>query len=169
MFLILLCIWVILNGKFTLEILAFGIPVCGLLYLFLCRYMDYSLKKDLQIFRKAFDIARYVFVLVKEIVKANLTAIHLILTGRDEIQPALVTFRTKLKTKTARTFMANAITLTPGTITVTLTEDEYVVHCLDQDLAYGMDDTVFTKLLADLEKPGAGQGSEDPDGKEGGR
>lgn len=31
--------------------------------------------------------------------------------------------------------LANSITLTPGTITVSLEDDEYVVHCLDKELA----------------------------------
>lgn len=162
MYLVLLCIWIILNGQITVEILAFGVLIAAVLYLFLCRFMDYSVKKDLQIMKRFFGIAHYVFVLVTEIIKANLAVIHLIISGREEIEPALVSFRTKLKTSTARAFMANAITLTPGTITVTLEEDEYVVHCLDQSLAYGMNDTVFTELLADLEKPkpGKNQGGE---------
>ncbi len=52
-------------------------------------------------------------------------------------KPALVRFKTDLKTKQARVVLANSITLTPGTITVTLEEDEYVVHCLDKELAEG--------------------------------
>ena len=153
MYLLLLCIWIILNGQITLEILAFGVPICAVLYLFLCKFMDYSFQKDKQIMSRFFGIIRYAYVLVMEIIKANLAVIHLIISGRDEIEPALVSFRTDLNTRTARAFLANAITLTPGTITVTLEENEYVVHCLDQELAYGMDDTVFTELLADLEQP----------------
>ena len=57
-----------------------------------------------------------------------------------------------MKTSVGKAFLANAITLTPGTITVLLEDSEYVVHCLDESLAEGMDDSVFVKLLTELEK-----------------
>ena len=46
---------------------------------------------------------------------------------------------------------ANSITLTPGTITVSLTDNEYTVHCLDKELAEGISSSVFVKLLTKLE------------------
>lgn len=167
MYLVLLGIWIILNGKITLEIVIFGLVICAMLYAFLCRFLNYSVKKDLHFLKRIPGVVYYAVVLIKEIIKANLAVIHLIVSGRDEIQPVLVNFKTKLKSETARAFMANAITLTPGTITVSLTEDEYVVHCLDQELAYGMDQTVFTELLTDLEsKEGSGKKSEKENGYE---
>ena len=46
---------------------------------------------------------------------------------------------------------ANSITLTPGTITVSLKGDELVIHCLDKTMAEGMEDTVFERLLEKME------------------
>ncbi|MDD3796078.1 MAG: Na+/H+ antiporter subunit E [Lachnospiraceae bacterium] len=152
MYLFLMAIWIILNGRITLEVLAFGLVISAALYWFICKFMDYGIGKDIRILDQIFSIIRYAFVLVLEIIKANLAVIHLIISGKDQIEPALVSFRTDLKTDTAKAFMANAITLTPGTITVTLTEDEYVVHCLDKDLAYGMNDTVISRMLIDMEE-----------------
>jgi multicomponent Na+:H+ antiporter subunit E len=48
--------------------------------------------------------------------------------------------------------LANSITLTPGTITVSLTDDHLLVHCLDKSLAEGMDDSVFVRLLQKMEE-----------------
>ena len=62
---------------------------------------------------------------------------------------------TDLKTETARVILANSITLTPGTITVSLTEQELLVHCLDKTLAEGMEDSSFVKLLKKLEERAA--------------
>ena len=56
-----------------------------------------------------------------------------------------------MKTSVGKAFLANEITLTPGTITVLLEDSEYVVHCLDESLAEGMDDSVFVELLTELE------------------
>ncbi|MBQ8547563.1 MAG: Na+/H+ antiporter subunit E, partial [Lachnospiraceae bacterium] len=57
-----------------------------------------------------------------------------------------------LKTDLARTVLANSITLTPGTITVELTEDEFKVHCLDKEMAEGIEDSVFVRLLLKMER-----------------
>ena len=61
-------------------------------------------------------------------------------------------FKTDLKSAPARIMLANSITLTPGTITVSLTGDEYVVHCLDKSLAEGINSSIFVTLLRRLER-----------------
>jgi multicomponent Na+:H+ antiporter subunit E len=48
--------------------------------------------------------------------------------------------------------LADSITLTPGTITVSLEGNEYVVHCLDKELAEGINTSVFVTLLKRLER-----------------
>ena len=48
--------------------------------------------------------------------------------------------------------LANSITLTPGTITVSVEDDRFCVHCLDKELAEGMEDSVFVKLLEEMEE-----------------
>ena len=87
-----------------------------------------------------------------EILKANIGVMQLILSPKMEVEPKLVRFRTDLKTDLARVILANSITLTPGTITVTLEGDEYLVHCLDKSMAEGMDDSIFVRLLHQLEE-----------------
>ena len=73
------------------------------------------------------------------------------MTSKYEIQPKLVRFKTDLKQELSKVVLANSITMTPGTITVSLTEDEYVVHCLDEELAEGMEDSVFVQKLHKME------------------
>lgn len=152
MFILFFLLWVIFNGNCTLEICIFGIVISAALFAFICRFMDYSPKKEVLFYKKAFLFIRYSFVLVKEIVKANFDVIHMILSQKEEIQPKLVTFRSDLKTATGKAFLANAITLTPGTITVSLEQDQYTVHCLDESLAEGMNDSVFVEYIKKLEK-----------------
>lgn len=147
-------LWIIFNGQITLEICIFGVFVAALLFAFACRFMDYSLKKELLVYRKLGKIVQYIFTLVVEVVKANLGTVHLILTQKEEIQPVLVSFHSDLKSPVGQTLLANAITLTPGTITVTLENGDYTVHCLDESLAEGMDQSVFTRLAQEIEQKG---------------
>ncbi len=152
MFLLFFLLWVIFNGKFTLEIGIFGIGVSAALFAFICRFMDYSFQKELLFYKKAPLFVKYIFLLVREIVKANFGVIRMILSQREEIQPTLAEFHTDLKTATGKAFLANAITLTPGTITVALEENKYTVHCLDESLAEGMNDSQFLEYIKKLEE-----------------
>lgn len=152
MFVLYFILWIIFNSKLTLEVCIFGVFIAGMLFAFACRYMDYSMKKELQVYRKLGKIIKYVFTLVREVVKANLGTVRLILTQKEEIEPVLVSFHSDLKSPVGQTLLANAITLTPGTITVTLENGDYTVHCLDESLAEGMDQSVFTRLVQEIEQ-----------------
>ncbi len=152
MYIIFFLIWVIFNGQFTPEIAAFGLVIAGVMYWFTCKFLGYSPKTDIKMGKKLFQVLHYVFVLIKEIIKANFAVIKMITSSKYEIEPAVVRFKTDLKTTPARILLANSITLTPGTITVMLENDEYEVHCLDKSLAEGMNSSVFVKLLENMER-----------------
>ena len=152
MYLVYFILWIIFNGKITLEICIFGLVIAALVFAFTCKFMDYSIAKEKKVVQRYLRFLEYVVMLVKEIMKANFSVIHMILSEREELEPALVSFRSDMKSPTGRAFLANAITLTPGTITVTLEDSEYLVHCLDKSLAVGMDDSVFVEMLSELEQ-----------------
>ncbi len=152
MYLLYFALWIIFNGAVTREICLFGIVIAAAVFWFTCKFMDYSIQKEIRIMKRIPKLLRYVCVLVMEIVKANFAVIHMILSEKEEIEPVLVRFRSDMKTPVGRAFLANAITLTPGTITVTLEGSEYLVHCLDEEYASGMDASVFVELLGELEQ-----------------
>lgn len=152
MYLLYFLLWVIYNGSFTLEICIFGLIIAAVVFAFTCKFMDYSVKQELKNYKKALLFIRYIVVLVIEIVKANMGVIHMILTQKEEVEPVLVTFHSDLKTPSGKAFLANAITLTPGTITVSLEDSEYTVHCLDESMAEGMNESVFIDYIEKLEK-----------------
>lgn len=154
MLVLFFALWIIFNGRITVETVLFGIAVSVLLFCFLCRFMDYGIKKELRVYMGLFRGISYIVLLVQEIFKANVSVMHLILTSKYEIEPVLVKFRTDLKSDTLRVVLANSITLTPGTITVTLEGDEYLVHCLDKDMAAGMEDSEFVGRLRAFERGG---------------
>lgn len=151
MYILFVLLWIIFNGKFTWEILWIGAIISAMLYWFVCKFMGYSIKKDLHAVTKIWKVVKYVCTLVIEVIKANTQVLFYILTSKYEVQPKLVHFKTNLKSELSRVMLANSITLTPGTITVSLTEDEYVVHCLDEEFAEGIEDSVFVQKLQKME------------------
>ena len=152
MFVLFFLIWVMFNGQLTAEIAAFGVVIAGVMYWFLCKFFNYKLRYDLFFWRKAPLLIQYLFTLIWEILKANLTVFKMIYSAEYELEPAVVRFKTDLHSTFARVLLANSITLTPGTITVTLTDNEYRVHCLDKELAEVISSSVFVELLRKIEE-----------------
>lgn len=148
----LFILWVIFNGKITLEISAFGIVITAVVFTFMCKFMDYSINKELRLYKNFFWFIKYIFILIIEIIKANAAVIKLVFTSKYVLEPVIVSFKTPVKGKVARFLLANSITLTPGTITVSLEDDTFVVHCLDSSLAPGLDSSVFVRELQKMEE-----------------
>jgi len=151
MYLILFGLWLVFNGKWTAEIALLGAVVCAAVYWFTCRFIGLSPKKELAYIRKAPKAFAYLWVLLREIFKANWQVLRLIWSPRLEVEPELHTFRTRLKTDMGKAVLANSITLTPGTITVHVREDLFMVHCLDKDMAEGLENSEFEKRVLELE------------------
>jgi multicomponent Na+:H+ antiporter subunit E len=152
MYIIFFLIWVIFKGQLNLEIAAFGVVIAGLMYGFICKFMNYRPKTDIILAKKLVYVLQYLFILIKEIIKANFAVIRMITSSRYDLEPAVVRFKADLNTRAARVMLADSITLTPGTITVSLEGNEYVVHCLDKELAEGINTSVFVTLLKRLER-----------------
>ena len=152
MLILFFLLWIIFNGKITTEIVIFGVIIAAVVFAFVCKFTDYSPQKEKSFYRRLGFLSKYAVILVVEIIKANLAVIHMILTDREIMEPALVTFKTDLKSESARVLLANSITLTPGTITVSFENDEFLVHCLDKSLAEGIEESVFVRMLEDEEK-----------------
>lgn len=151
MYVVFFLIWIIFNGQFTLEIALFGLVIAGAMYWFICKFMDYKPGNDLILCKRFFLLLHYIFILLKEILKANAAVFKMVYTAKYQLEPAVVHFTTTLNSTFARILLANSITLTPGTITVSLNDNEYVVHCLDKTLAQDIDSSIFVKLLERIE------------------
>lgn len=145
-------LWVIFNGRFNLEIAIFGVIISAVIFLFSCKFADYSIEKEKKLYKNLFKLIKYGFVFVGEVFVSNFKVIRLILTEKEEVCPVVVTFEAELKKPVEQSILANSITLTPGTITVSVEEQTYKVHCLDEDFAKGLDDNTFIDILKDIEK-----------------
>ena len=152
MIVLVFAFWVALNGRFTWEIMGLGAAVTALAMFFLCRCCDWSLKKEAGLYKTAPQLILYAFVVILEIVKANLALCRLVYRGRPE--PLVRVIRTELKTRFGKMLLANSITLTPGTITVDIRGDRFLVHCLDTDFGEGLQDSAMEARILTVEKGG---------------
>lgn len=78
---------------------------------------------------------------------ANLDVVYRVVHPKMPIKPGIVKVKTKLTNDSALTFLANSITLTPGTLTVDLTDDGYLyIHWIN---VKSVDIEEATKLIVE--------------------
>lgn len=100
-----------------------------------------------------FWVLVYIPVFAWECFKANIDVAMRVLSPGLMLRPGIVKIRTTLKSEIARAFLANSITMTPGTMTVEIQDDVLYIHWIDvktddPQLAGKMIKGPFEKLLA---------------------
>ena len=88
---------------------------------------------------KAFNLLRWLYLLIYLpyflilCIRANLDVAVRVLHPDIPIRPGIVKVRTTLNTEMAKTFLANSITLTPGTLTVDIDGQDLYIHWINID------------------------------------
>lgn len=152
MYLLLFFFWIILNGRITAEIIVLGLVFAAVLYCFACKFLGLNWQREKSFWKHFFWGVQYLMILLKEIVIANLTVLKIVLSPGKKVHPVIVSFDAPLKSHLLQVILADSITLTPGTITVRLYEEKFEVHCLDESMAEGLNDSVFVKMLKKWEE-----------------
>lgn len=100
-------------------------------------------------FKSLFYLIKYFFVFLVELIKANLNMARIVLTPSLPISPKVIKVKTSLTSPIAKAILANSITLTPGTISVELVEDEIFIHAVEGDNVQNPEDLKgpFEKIL----------------------
>lgn len=135
MFTALFLLWIAFNGRLTLEIVLLGLLICAALTFFWQKVFGIHRYTIVPPLRKVWGGIAYLATLLREMVISNIHVMWLILHPRREVKPQLLLFRTNVKHESGRTVLANSITLTPGTITISADDDRFCVHALDESLS----------------------------------
>ena len=93
--------------------------------------------------------------------KSSYGVIKLIWSPTMVIEPEVTSFRTKLRTDAGKVVLANSITMTPGTITIDVQEDEFLIHCLDTSFDVGQEGFEMESRVMKLEGEKKEEGSHD--------
>ena len=157
MIILLFLLWIVLNGRFSadtgmIQVCVVGAAVSAFAYFFAHKALGYTLKAELRWWKKAPVLLTYFFILIKEIIVANIQMMKIVTSKNADIHPVMIKVKIPLKTNVARVLLANSITLTPGTITAELEDDYFTIHCVDSSFAEGIENSSFVKILERLEK-----------------
>ncbi len=146
-FVLMFISWIVLSGKFEPLLLGLGV----ISSLIVAYFFHDLLFPDLPpgYMKTFFKFSSYSPWLIMEIIKANFHLLYIVFHPRmmDLIDPHIINFKTNLKSDLAITTLANSITLTPGTITVTVASDGmFRVHAIDQPSARALPGDMLEKV-----------------------
>lgn len=132
-FLILFGFWLIFSGHFDRFHISLGVICAGLVAFFSYDLLLPDLKSRNKLL-KAWRFLHYIPWLVYQVLLANLHVVHLVFYP-SKIRPQIVRFKTTLTSDLAKVTLGNSITLTPGTITMDVSDDEFYIHALSDKVA----------------------------------
>jgi multicomponent Na+:H+ antiporter subunit E len=123
-------LWFALSGETGPLFLALA-AASVIATLWLCARLE-IVDRDASPYHRLHLLIAYAAWLMIEVARANLGVIRAILSPRSAINPAMVKVKPEGESDFARALFANAVTLTPGTVTVD-TNGEFLVHCLKEE------------------------------------
>ncbi len=139
--LFLVLLWLVFSGKFDALHLGYGV-LSIVLVTVMCRGLlagPEDRPENEVLPRIAWGrLLLYPFWLLWQILLANLQVAAIIVHPRLPIDPVMLEFRSGLQSDLARVTLGNSITLTPGTLTVRIEGDHFLVHTLHPRLAGGL-------------------------------
>lgn len=129
-FLLLFGIWLLLTWSVHWQDMLVGVIIALIADLMLGDIYPVNAVKVLNP-KRLFWFIVYGVTFLGYVVKANFDVAYRVLNINMPIRPGIVKVRTRLKTDMARTFLANSITLTPGTLTVDVVDDHMYIHWIN--------------------------------------
>lgn len=131
---VLAVFWLALSGYFHEPlILSFGV-ISILLVIALCIRMKIMDEETVPYLNMPKTLTYFIW-LGKEIVKANVQVVKAVLSPDMQVSPTMVKIPSTPDTEIGKTMFGNSITLTPGTVTVEMSEDEILVHALLEEMS----------------------------------
>jgi multicomponent Na+:H+ antiporter subunit E len=149
LFVVLLVFWLLLNNSLAPDVLIVGIVASFLIALIF--QSGRSVLSDLNLSPRGIGTAiMFILYFIKELIISNIRLASIVLAPSLPVNPGIVKVRTKLKSPVGRMLLANAITMTPGTLTVELRHEWLYIHWVTVD-ATDIEGAT-TNLVSDFER-----------------
>jgi multicomponent Na+:H+ antiporter subunit E len=146
---LLFVLWLLLSGHYNPLMIGFGVMSTALC-VWLARRMDVADQEGVPL-RLGLRTPLYWPWLAVQIAKSNVDVARRILSPSLPISPTTVRIRTSQRTPLSRAVYANSITLTPGTVSMTIDQDTILVHALTEENARALEDGEMGRRVAAFE------------------
>ena len=142
--------WLLWSGLYKPLLIVLGIFSC-LLTLIIARRMGFFAPTAFSLHLIPRLLSFWAW-LGKELVKSNLQVARIVLNPKLPISPTLVTLKAQPRSPVSQAILGNAITLTPGTVTLDDHEGELIVHCLTRQGAEDLREGEMNRRMAAIER-----------------
>ena len=142
--------WLLWSGLYKPLLINLGVLSC-LLTLLIARRMGFF-EPDVFSLHLTGRLVPFWGWLSKELVKSNVEVARIVLSPRMIISPTIVNLQALPKGRVSQAILGNAITLTPGTVTIDDYEGQLMVHCLTRDGARELQAGEMNRRAAALER-----------------
>lgn len=151
LFIALLLFWLLLSSEYDVQHMITGIALSAFLTWFWRDLAYLLLSKSLT--RDLPGLILFGLALLWEIILANIAVAKSVLSSRSKLNSGFVSFQPNLETSWGRVLLANAITITPGTLTIDVNPDTgvFMVHGLTKEMREGLADGRLVRLIQRLE------------------
>lgn len=130
-------LWLLLSGYYH-DPLLLGLGVVSvILTVYIARRMGVVDEEGFPMQTLPRALAYWPWLLI-EIVKSNIAVLYVLAQPRMPVRLSVQSVKPTQKTDLGRVVHANSITLTPGTVTLAVAEDEIIVHALTEASAAGL-------------------------------
>jgi multicomponent Na+:H+ antiporter subunit E len=150
-FILSLIFWLLLTFKITVPNIIVGSVASLICSLIFTRFFIHNIYKLMQPHRYFWFLV-YLVVFIWECIKANFDVAYRVLHPAMPIRPGIVKVKTTLKSDMAKMLLANSITMTPGTISVDIIDDNLYIHWIyirseDPEVYTGIITGAFEKYI----------------------
>jgi multicomponent Na+:H+ antiporter subunit E len=146
-------LWLLLSGHFAEPLLLVLGGASVILVVFIVHRMD-ILDHEAHPIHLSGRLPLYWGWLIKEIVLANIDVAKAILGFGVPVAPSVFKVRASQRTEIGRVIYANSITLTPGTVTIAVDDEQLTIHALTPGAVEGLESGEMDRRVSGIEDRG---------------
>lgn len=148
-FVVMLIFWVLWSGMFDFFHLSLGVISAYIVVKWTGHLFVEQSKSVGQRFSEWLRFETYTFWLLWQIVLANVEVFKLAFHPNvlSVLNPSYKTFKTKISGDVPLFIFAQSITLTPGTVTLNINNDEITIHAINRAAADGVPGEMEARVL----------------------
>lgn len=126
--------WMVNSGYLKPMLLGFGVVSVIAVTALVLRMRKHD-GESFPILMPSWRLPGYLVWMLGQIISSNIDVARRVWLGKSAISPVIFTVRASQKTEVARVLYANSITMTPGTVTLSVRDDVLEVHALSREAA----------------------------------
>src|SRR5699024_3322399 len=145
-----LFIWMFLTASYSVIVVVGGYIVGVILLLILIRVFSGSFY-----LKRVYKIVVLFLIFLRELILSNLDIVKLVYQRKPDFEPGIFAMPLEVKSNWEITLLANLITLTPGTLSIALTDDNshifiHAIHIDDKEQSIYEIKNTFEKAIMEV-------------------